>query len=139
MIMAEKSKEDVNREAEQVLMQYQMQGQQLENVLAQKQALLFQKAEMESALKEIETGSELFKIVGPIIVKKSKEELKADLEDKNEELELMIKQVERNEKKLREMAEKSRDRLQELIPALQGQQPKSAHKCDDKDCEECGK
>ncbi len=138
MIMAEKSKEDANREAEQVLMQYQMQGQQLENVLAQKQALLFQKAEMESALKELETGTELFKIVGPIIVKKSKTELKAELEDKNEELELMVKQVERNEKKLREMAEKSRERLQELIPALQNHEHK-AHKCDDKDCEECGK
>lgn len=134
--MTEKETRDMNKEAEQLLMQYQMQSQQLENVMSQKQALLFQKAEIEAALKETETGSELFKIVGPIIVKKSKEELKAELEDKLEELELMVKTVERNEKKLREMAEKSREKLQEMIPALQGQ-PKQ-HKCQDKDCEECG-
>lgn len=134
--MPEKETMDMNKEAEQLLMQYQMQSQQLENILAQKQALIFQRAEIEAALKETETGTELFKIVGPIIVKKSKEELKAELEDKLEELELMVKTVERNEKKLKEMAEKSRDKLQEMIPALQGQ-PKHSHKCQDKDCEEC--
>jgi prefoldin beta subunit len=136
--MVEKMNNESAREAEQVLMQYQMQGQQLENTMAQKQALVFQKAEIEAALKETETGSEIFKIVGPIIVKKSKEDIKIELEDKNEELDLMIKQVERNEKKLKEMVEKCKEKLQQMLPALQASQNQGSHKCSDKDCEECG-
>lgn len=110
--------DDINKEAEQLLMQFQFQNQQLENLLVQKQSLAFQKIEIDNAMKEMETESEFYKIVGPIIVKKDKETLKAELMDKKDEIELMLKTIERNEKKIRDMVEKSREKLQQILPTL---------------------
>lgn len=122
MKMAEKEEkipEDMNKQAEQLLMQFQFQNQQLENLVMQRQTMAFQKSELESALKEMETDGEFYKIVGPIMVKKEKESLKTELTDKKEEIELMLKTIEKNEKKIREMLEKNREKLQEILPALQ--------------------
>lgn len=110
--------EEIGKEAEQLLMQFQIQNQQLENLLVQKQTLMFQKNEVENALKEFETGTEFYKIAGPILVKKDKETLKKEIEEKKEELDVMLSSVEKNEKKLREMVVKNRDKLQEMLPML---------------------
>jgi prefoldin beta subunit len=118
---------ELSKDAEQLLMQFQLQNQQLENLMVQKQTLMFQKNEVESAIKEFETGKEFYKIAGPIIVKKDKEDLKKELDDKLEEIDVMLSSVEKNEKKLRELVMKNRDKLQEMLPMLKEEHEEHEH------------
>lgn len=75
---------------------------QLQNVLAQKQELMLEKAEIEEALQQIEktTQQNVLKIVGNIIVARSKAEIKKELNDKKEFIEIKLKNLEKIEKKL---------------------------------------
>lgn len=118
---------EISKEAEQLLMQFQLQNQQLENLMVQKQTLAFQKNEIENAIKEFDSGTEFYKIAGPIIVKKSKEELKKELDEKMEEIDVMLSTIEKNEKKLREMVIKNREKLQEMLPMLKEEQEEHEH------------
>ena len=65
---------------EEVLGQLQMQNQQLQNVLLQKQTLLLQSKEIEKALEEIEKEDtqEIYRSVGPILVKTEKAKVKKE-------------------------------------------------------------
>ena len=78
--------------------------QNLQGFLMQKQQFQTQLIEIDSALKELETTKEAYKIIGNIMVSSNKEELKKDLQQKKETVELRIKSVEKQEKSLREKA-----------------------------------
>jgi len=114
---------EINKQVEQLLMQFQIQNQQLENVIIQKQNYLAQKQDIEDAIKELENDCEVYKIVGPILIKSETEKLKEELEERKDDTSMKIKTMEKNEKKLREMVEISRAKLQEILPTLQTQQP----------------
>ena len=114
---------EINKQVEQLLMQFQIQNQQLENVIIQKQNYLAQKQDIEDAIKELENDGEVYKIVGPILIKSETEKLKGELEERKDDTNMKIKTMEKNEKKLREMVEISRAKLQEILPTLQTQQP----------------
>ena len=87
------------------LQEIQMIEQTIQNLLMQKQAFQTQLFEVDNALNEIEkTKDETYKIVGPIMVATSKKELKDDLQSKKEILELRIKNLEKQEKKIKEEA-----------------------------------
>jgi len=61
--------------------------QKLQNFMLQKQHVQVQKIEVENALKEIKNVKKddgVFEIVGTIMFKKSKDELNASLDEKNE-------------------------------------------------------
>ncbi len=83
----------------QELQQYQI---QLQNVMIQKQELMIQKAEIEEAMRQLEKSnkSEAMKIVGNIIVTKSIEDIKKELQDKYEFVKLKLENLEKLEKKL---------------------------------------
>ena len=69
---------EVSPEAQKAFVQLQQLQKQLQNVELQKQSLMYQKMEIERALEEVEkskTNEEMFKIVGPIMIKSSKEKL----------------------------------------------------------------
>jgi len=109
---------DNKKEIEELLVRFQIENQQLETILLQKQKLSLEKTEVEEALKQIENKKEAYKIVGPLIVKKSSTELKKELEDKKEELDVRIKSLERNEKTFKEMIKKDKEKLEKLVPSL---------------------
>jgi len=74
--------------------------------------------EIESALSELEKtkeDEEVFKVVGPILVKKSKGDLKKELEDKRDEINSRIKMIENSEKKIRDNAIKNQENLQKIM------------------------
>lgn len=75
----------------------------------------FQQAviETESALKELESAKESYKILGGVMLSASKEDLKKELSTKKAELDLRIKTLETQEKKLKEKAEEIRKDLME--------------------------
>jgi len=94
----------MDKDTEKKLGQLQMIEQNLQGLLMQKQQFQTQLIEIESALKELETAKESYKIVGNIMVSSNKEDLKKDLNQKKETVELRIKSVEKQEKNLREKA-----------------------------------
>jgi prefoldin beta subunit len=95
---------EMTKETEQKIGQLQMMEKSLQNLLAQKQQFQVQSAEVESALKELETSEEAYKIIGSLMVKSDKESLKKDLEEKKEVLELRINTIEKQEKDIRSKA-----------------------------------
>lgn len=101
---------------EELLGQLQMQNQQLQNVLLQKQTLMLQGKEVEKALDEIskEDTQEIYRSIGPILVRADKEKTKKDLEEQKEEMELKIKTLEKQESRLKSMMKESQEKFQGL-------------------------
>ena len=72
--------------------------QNLQNLILQKQAFQMELSETESALEEInKSGEEVFKIIGQLMIKKNKEEIKKDLEEKQKILNMRLKPFEKQE------------------------------------------
>jgi len=98
-------KMQLNKETEEKIAQLQLMEQNMQNVIMQKQAFQTQLFEIDNALKELEkTKDETYKIVGPIMVSINKKDLKDDLQSKKEVIELRIKNLEKQEKKIKEEA-----------------------------------
>ena len=95
------------KETENKITQLQMLEQNIQNFLLQKQTFQTQLIEVDNALEEIEKAKgNAYRIVGPIMVSSSKEELKKDLESKKEILDLRIKSIEKQENQLKDKASK---------------------------------
>ena len=84
--------------------QLQMYEQSLQNILMQKQQFQSQLSEIDSALKEMESSTETYRIVGNIMVLTKKEDLKKELEEKNSSVKLRITTLEKQEDSIREKA-----------------------------------
>ncbi len=112
---------NIKKEAEELLIKFQTQNQQLENISIQKQALMIKKAEIEEALKELEESNEenVYKIVGPIIIKYDKEKIKEGLNEEMEDIEMKIKIFEKNEEMLKKSINEIKEKLQKVLPVLE--------------------
>ena|SRR3989344_6855433 len=105
-----------SEELQEMLGKVQMQNQQLQNVMVQKQSFSVQKIEVGRALKELEKAdSDVYKSVGPVLLKTTKEKMKEELEDLQEQIDIKIKGLDRQEKKLQGMMKESQDKLQGMI------------------------
>lgn len=89
--------------------QLQLLEQSMQNFLNQKQQFQSQLIEIESALKEIENASQSYKIVGNMMFLKDNKELKHELIQKKETVELRIKTLEDQENKTKEKASKMQE------------------------------
>jgi prefoldin beta subunit len=85
--------------------QLQLMEQNITNLISQKQQFQTQLMEIESALEELKSTDKTYKIIGNIMVAKKKEDLKKDLEEKKEMLNIRIKAIEKQENDIREKAE----------------------------------
>jgi prefoldin beta subunit len=103
----------------QVFEQFQAYQQQLQSVLIQKENLKLQILEIDKAVEELDASKEkeAYKIAGPIMIKKSSEDLKKELTEKKENFDLRIKSLEKAEErmvgKLKEMEPKLKSILKE--------------------------
>ncbi len=94
------------------IQELQMLEQSLQNILIQKQNSQFELSEVSEALEELNGAKgEVYKIVGQIMIKSKKEDLKKDLEEKREVSELKIKNFDRQEKMFKEKLTKLRDEV----------------------------
>ncbi len=93
--------------------QFQTLQQQLQTILIQKENIKLQHLETEKALDELMKADlkEAYKIAGPIMVKKDAGEIKKELGEKIEDLELRLKTVEKTEERIT-------SRLKEMEPKL---------------------
>jgi len=80
--------------------------QSLNNFSQQKQNFQMQIIEIENALNELKNEKEAYKIIGNIMVKTEGGKLKEDLSSRKEIVDLRIKNIEKQEKKVKEDMEK---------------------------------
>jgi prefoldin beta subunit len=108
----------VTEDNKKFLGQFQSYQQQLQAILIQKENLKLQMLELERALEDLKAskGKEAYKITGPIMIKKTKTELKKELKQRKENFDLRVKTLEKAEeritKKLKEMEPKLRKMLE---------------------------
>jgi prefoldin beta subunit len=93
-----KEKEDVQKKVAKL----QMMEQRLQNYILQKQNFQSQSLEIENALIESGSSDEIYRIVGQIMIKVNKEKIREDLRDKKIMIDKKIKEIEKQEEKLRE-------------------------------------
>ncbi len=86
--------------------QLQLFQQNLQNIVQQKQMLESQMMEIDSALEELKTTSNSYKILGKIMVSVSTEKLTMELQNKKEVLQLRFSTVEKQEMMLTQNIEK---------------------------------
>ena len=93
----------MKEETQKNIVQLQMLEQNLQNTLAQKQNFQAQASEMTNALKEVkDTKEKIFKVIGNIMISVEKNRVEKDLSEKKEILDLRIKNLEKQEKSLKE-------------------------------------
>jgi len=97
---------EADKETTEKIGRLQMMEQNLQAMMMQKQQFQSQLFELESALKEIEKTDKAYKIVGNIMVSAAKEDLKKDLGQKKEIVELRLATIEKQEKQFKDKAKK---------------------------------
>ncbi|MFH2028246.1 MAG: prefoldin subunit beta [Nanoarchaeota archaeon] len=97
---------EVSKETEEKINQLQLFEQSLQNLLVQKQQFQSQLVEISSAVTELESSNESYKIIGNIMVSSKKDDLKKELETKKETLNIRIKTLEKQENSIKEKAQK---------------------------------
>jgi prefoldin beta subunit len=102
---------------EELIAQFQNYQQQLQNLLIQKESLKLQNIEIERALEELNRSKEknAYKITGSIMVSKPVEELKKELGETKETLELKIKSLEKTEERMTSKLSEIQAKLKETL------------------------
>jgi prefoldin beta subunit len=104
--------------AQQLLLQLQTLQQQAQATAMQREGMSVQKMDLDKALEELakaKDGEDVYKAVGPILVKSTKTELTKELKERNETIELRLKSIEKQEEKLREKGRELQGKLSELL------------------------
>ena len=97
--------EDMDKETKNKISRLQVLEQRINSLMMQKQTFQSQTLETENALGEIGDAKETYKIVGNVMVSVNKAELKKDLTSKKEMADIKLKNIEKEEEKLRGEAE----------------------------------
>lgn len=102
---------DITKETQEKINRLSLIEQNMQQFLVQKQQLQANTFELDSALKELEGKDEAYKIVGNIMVITKTQDLKKDLSEKKEMMQLRIDSIEKQEKNLREKAQKIQEEV----------------------------
>ena len=96
----------VDKESEENIMQLQLLEQNIQNFLMQKRQFQVQLSEVDSALENLKDANKAYKIVANIMIDSKKDVLENELKQKKEVLELRIKNLEKQEERIREKSQK---------------------------------
>ncbi len=115
----------LSAEAQQILINLQTFQQQMQTVLIQKETLNMQNIEIDKALEELNKTKhdDVYKAVGPILIKSTKNELNKELNERKETIELRLKSLQKQEKRLKEKLKESQEKFEE---ALKGREESKA-------------
>lgn len=89
--------------------------QNLQNIMIQKQQFQMQLNEINSALTELKETNQAYKIVGNLMVASKKQDLEKDLKNRQETIELRIKNFESQEEKFKHKLEELQKSVAEDI------------------------
>ena len=94
------------------IQELQILEQNLQNILMQKQVFQLELSEASSALKEIEKSkSDVYKIIGQLMIKKDQKEVKEELASKEKVLETRLKNLEKQEETITKKADKLKEEI----------------------------
>ena len=82
--------------------EFQLYQQQYQTIMIQKEQMRMQELEIEKTLEELELskGEKVYKITGPIMIKKNGEEIKKELQEKKEDIDLRLKTLTKAEERV---------------------------------------
>ena len=101
-----------NENRESKMQELQLLEQSLQNTLMQKQAFQMELSETQAALGELKnSGDEVFKIIGQLMIKSEKSKITSDLKNKEKILNLRISTLEKQENSLTEKFEELRKEI----------------------------
>ena len=115
----------ISPEAQQSFMQMQMFQQQMQSINVQKESLKFQKIEAEKALEELgklKDDNDVFKAVGPILIRSNKTDIEKELKEKMETAVVRLNVLEKQEEKIKEKVQEVQKKLQESLKPAEEQQ-----------------
>ena len=97
--------------------QFQLYQQQYQAILLQKEQVRLQQLEIEKALEELAVTKtdKAYKISGPIMIKKNVEDLKKELEEKKEDIDLRLKTLTKAEERVTTKLREMEDDIKKLI------------------------
>jgi len=112
----------ITPEMQQILIELQTFQQQMQTVLLQKESLNIQNMETNKALEELKkaTNEDVYKAVGPILIKSTKKELEKELSEKKETLDLRIKSLQKQEDRLKDKLKDSQEKFEQLMKPQEG-------------------
>jgi prefoldin beta subunit len=103
---------EMNKETENQIKELQILEQNMQAILMQKQAFQLESSEIENSLEELsKTNEEVFKIVGNVMLKSSKENLIKELNQKKDLLNLRLKSFDNQEKLIGKSIEELRKKV----------------------------
>lgn len=106
-----------SRETQEKIQQLQLLEQNLNNFSMQRQSFQLQLQEIDSALKEIENVDTAYRILGGIMINSPKEAIKKELDESKEAMEVRLKSIDAQEKRLRDKATSLKA---EVLEAIEG-------------------
>ena len=100
----------------QKIQEIQMLEQNIQNLFLQKQAFQMELSETQSSLKELQnSGDEVFKIIGQLMIKTEKPKMKEDILNKEKLLNVRMKTIEKQESSLTDQLGKLREEVMKSI------------------------
>jgi prefoldin beta subunit len=101
---------------EALVRRFQQIQQQLQALMMQKQNIQIQQAEVENALKELKTSkeTELYEIIGTVMIKRTKNELTKSLKEKSDIFGLRLSSL---DKQIDSLSSKAKETQDEIIAA----------------------
>jgi len=114
--------QNLTPEAEKLLIKFQTLQQQFQSIAIQKETFTMQKTEMDKALEELKKAKtdDVYKNVGPILIKTTKIELEKELKDKVETIDLRLKTLGSQEEKFKEKLKQNQEEIQKALVAVAG-------------------
>ena len=106
----------MDQETQKKIQGLQMLEQGYQNIVFQKQSFQVEVNETNTALSEVEKSkSDVFRVLGQVMVKADKTSLKKELKEKSDLLNLRMKTVERQELQMREEIERLRSEIMDKV------------------------
>lgn len=109
-------------ETQQILIELQTFQQQMQTVLMQKESLNIQNMELDKALEELKkaTTEDVYKAVGPILIKSTKKDLEKELTEKKETIDLRLKSLQKQEDRIKEKLKEVQVKFEDFLKSSQG-------------------
>jgi len=108
---------EIPEETKNLIVQFQNYQQQLQSVMIQKESLKLQIMEIERALEELNATKQTtaYKITGQIMISKPVEELKKEMNETKENINIRVKSLEKTESRISEKLKDLQTKLKKVI------------------------
>jgi len=107
---------EIDKKTKEKINDLQLMEQKLQHFLMQKQTIQVQSMEIDNALTELKKGDgNVYKIVGNVMLESNRKDLTKELEEKKQVLDLRMKNLEKQEQKIKKQATELQ---QEIIKAM---------------------